>query len=176
MSGAAEAVVGTPVAPDDGLWRAVEHFYRREAVLLQDRRYRDWLALMDEGIKYRLPVTADGVEGLVVPDRAIGYYDEDLELLTARVAKLESKQSWVENPPSRLRYFVQLLALERLGNGEIAARCNILLLQSRWNLDQQFSGDRRDVLVERGHDFALRSRLVVMDRKAFTHQGLSVFF
>jgi 3-phenylpropionate/cinnamic acid dioxygenase small subunit len=93
-----EAISPLPVmagAPDDLLWRRVEAFYRRETILLQDRRYRDWLALMDENVEYRLPVTTGTAEGLVVEENAIGYYDENLELLTARVAKLESKQSWV---------------------------------------------------------------------------------
>lgn len=163
-------------SPDDAAWRQVEAFYRREILLLQSRRYRDWLDQMDSAIRYRLPVTTSMAEGLVVRDGAIGYYDEDRELLKARVDKLESKHSWVEQPPSRLRYFVQLLELTVTADGAIAARSNILLFQHRWNLDQQFSGERQDILVPAGDGLKLRERLVVLDRQAFTHQGLSVFF
>lgn len=161
---------------DQNIWQRIETFYRREIVLLQDRRYREWLQLMDDRIEYRVPVTTGTTEGLTVVDGAIGYYDEDAELLEARVAKLESKQSWVENPPSRLRYFVQLLDIEKVDRNSWLARSNLLLFQSRWNLDQQFTGDRRDLLVAHGDDLKLRSRTVTMDRQAFTHQGLSVFF
>ena len=160
----------------ESLWRSVEAFYRREILLLQDRRYRDWLGLMDKAVHYRVPVTTSTAEGLVVQEDGPGYYDEDLELLSARVDKLESKHSWVEQPPSRLRYFVQLLEVTHAADGAVAARSNILLVQSRWNLDQQFSGDRQDVLVPEAGGFRMKSRLVVMDRQAFTHQGLSVFF
>ena len=59
--------------------------------------------------RYRVPVTTSTLDGLVTREDELGYYDEDLELLKARVAKLESKQSWVEQPPSRLRYFVQVI-------------------------------------------------------------------
>ncbi len=158
------------------LWTAVESFYRRETLLLQDRRYREWLALMDAQISYRVPVTTSTMDGLVSSEDELGYYDEDQELLNARVAKLESKQSWVEQPPSRLRYFIQVVDVARQDDGLVVARSNILLLQYRWNMEQQFSGGRTDLLVPTDDAFLLRSRRVVLDRQALGNQGLSVFF
>lgn len=161
------------------LWTAVESFYRRETLLLQDRRYRDWLGLMDSQISYRVPVTTSTMDGLVSSEDELGYYDEDLELLHARVAKLESKLSWVEQPPSRLRYFVQVVDISHQDDGLVVARSNLLLLQYRWNMEQQFSGGRTDVLVPqegKGSGFLLRNRRVILDRQAIGNQGLSVFF
>lgn len=158
------------------LWTAVESFYRRETLLLQDRRYREWLELMDADISYRVPVTTSTMDGLVSSEDELGYYDEDLELLKARVAKLESKQSWVEQPPSRLRYFIQVVDVARQDDGLVVARSNILLLQYRWNMEQQFSGGRTDLLVPTDDAFLLRNRWVVLDRQALGNQGLSVFF
>jgi 3-phenylpropionate/cinnamic acid dioxygenase small subunit len=160
----------------EALRRDVETFYRTEILLLQDHRYRQWLDIMDDGIVYRVPVTTSTMDGLVAADDALGYYDEDLALLKARVDKLESKQSWVEQPPSRLRYFIQVLDLVQQADGTIAARSNLLLYQNRWNLEQSFTGERQDILKPVAGGFRLRSRLVVLDRQAFTHQGLSVFF
>ena len=158
------------------LWREVEGFYRREVLLLQDRRYRDWLKLMDSAIRYRVPVTTSTLQGLVDRDDELGYYDEDLELLNARVAKLESRQSWVEQPPSRLRYFIQLIDVSQQEDGAIVARSNLLLLQYRWNMEQQFSGGRTDTLIRPDGELRLRNRHVVLDRQAVGNQGLSVFF
>lgn len=158
-----------------GLWQEVEAFYRREVLLLQDRRYRDWLDTMDPSISYRVPVTTSTMEGLVTREDELGYYDEDLELLKARVAKLESKQSWVEQPPSRLRYFVQVVEARR-ETGTVVARSNLLLLQNRWNMEQHFSGGRTDVLLPVDGDLRLRQRRVVLDRQVLGQQGLSVFF
>ena len=160
----------------DETWRQVEAFYRHEAMLLQRRRYREWLALMDDAITYRVPVTTSTADGLVTSDNTLGYYDENRELLNARVAKLESKQSWVEQPPSRLRYFVQLVDVNREDDGIVVARSNLLLLQYRWNMEQQFSGGRTDRLVDVDGSFRLRERRVVLDRQALGKQGLSVFF
>ena len=157
------------------LWQELEAFYRVEVLLLQDRRYRDWLDTMDPAISYRVPVTTSTLDGLATRDDELGYYDEDFELLKARVAKLESKQSWVEQPPSRLRYFVQLVEARREG-GTVTARSNLLLLQYRWNMEQQFSGGRTDVLVTADGGLRLRERRVVLDRQVLGEQGLSVFF
>ncbi|MEP7140344.1 MAG: aromatic-ring-hydroxylating dioxygenase subunit beta [Caldimonas sp.] len=162
--------------PGGALWHEVQHFYSREILLLQDRRYREWLALMDGAISYRVPVTTSLGEGLVTRDDELGYYDEDFELLTARVSKLESKQSWVEQPPSRLRYFVQVIDVECDDDGTFVARSNLLLLQYRWNLEQQFSGGRTDTLVATESGLRLRKRTVVLDRQILGNQGLSVFF
>ena len=157
------------------LWQELEAFYRHEVLLLQDRRYRDWLATMDPAISYRVPVTTSTIDGLVTREDELGYYDEDLALLKARVAKLESKQSWVEQPPSRLRYFVQVVDAHRDGD-VVVARSNLLLLQYRWNMEQQFSGERTDELVSVDGGSRLRKRRVVLDRQALGEQGLSVFF
>lgn len=164
------------IAEDLRLRLAIEDFYRREIRVLQDRRYQDWLALMDEGVTYRVPVTVHTEAGLVVEDNALGYYDEDMTLLKARVQKLESRRSWVENPPSRLRYFLQVLDI-RAGDGEeVLVSSNLLLFQHRWNLDQHFSGERHDVLLPHADGFRVRARTVILDRQGFTEQGLSVFF
>ncbi len=157
-------------------WLEVQNFYSREILLLQDRRYREWLGLMDPALSYRVPVTTSLAEGLATRDDELGYYDEDFELLTARVAKLESKQSWVEQPPSRLRYFVQLIDVASEDDGALVARSNLLLLQYRWNMEQQFSGGRTDTLIATDSGLALRKRTVVLDRQALGNQGLSVFF
>lgn len=155
---------------------AVEAFYRREIRVLQERRYQDWLALMDEAVTYRVPVTVHTEAGLVVEDNALGYYDEDMTLLKARVQKLESRRSWVENPPSRLRYFLQVLDIETGEGDELMVSSNLLLFQHRWNLDQHFSGERRDVLLPHADGFRVKGRTVILDRQGFTAQGLSVFF
>lgn len=157
-------------------WQAIEVFYRREILLLQDHRYREWLDLMDSAIRYWVPVTTSTLEGLETDEDGIGYYDENLDLLKARVAKLESRQSWVEQPPSRVRYFVQLIEAEPQKDGTVTARSNLMLLQYRWNMEQQFSGERADVFTVNDGLLKLRSRKMTVDRRTIGNQGLSVFF
>jgi 3-phenylpropionate/cinnamic acid dioxygenase small subunit len=68
----------TEEAPTLALWQELEAFYRAEVLLLQDRRYRDWLETMDPAISYRVPVTTSTLDGLVTREDELGYYDEDL--------------------------------------------------------------------------------------------------
>lgn len=42
-----------PTSPEQQ--RALERFYYREARLLDNRQYRQWLALVSEEIQYRVP-------------------------------------------------------------------------------------------------------------------------
>ncbi len=162
--------------PGNDVWQNIEAFYRQETLLLQDRKYRSWLDLMDKTVTYRVPVATSTAQGLTTTEDSLGYYDEDFELLGARVAKLESKQSWVENPPSRLRYFVQLLEAMQHEDGSISSRSNLLLIQHRWNMEQQFSGERLDRFVVSPDGLRLASRVVLLDRQTLGKQGLSVFF
>lgn len=157
-------------------WREIEAFYRNEIVLLQRRDYRAWLTLVTPEIEYLVPTLASTPEGRTAHDGDLGFYDEDYRLLEARVTKLESRLSWVENPPSRLRYFVQLLALEPAADGSLVAVANLLLLQNRWNLEQSFSGERTDTFVRTEAGLRLRRRVVLLDREQLGAHGLAVFF
>ena len=154
----------------------VDAFYRRETLLLQERRYREWLASLDPAIVYRVPTHSSIGGGAPPEEDRLGYYDEDYRMLEARVAKLESKYSWVEHPGSRLRYFVQLLEAERAEDGTILARANLMLLQHRWNMEQYFSGERRDRFREEDGALRLVARTVYLDRDRLGAQGLSVLF
>ena len=154
----------------------VDAFYRREAMLLQGGRYREWLNLIDNSIVYRVPTHRSIADDADCESERLGYYDEDHRMLEARVAKLESKFSWVEHPPSRLRYFTQLLEASIATDGMIDARCNVLLFQHRWNLEQYFSAERRDRLADHRGTLRLISRTVYLDREILGSQGLAVLF
>lgn len=164
----------------DGItaWQEIEHFYRREASLLQSRRYREWLEQFTDDVSYRVPIRISRPEGPDddLDDERLGYYDEDAAMLVARVEKLESKLSWSEQPASRVRYFVQLLDVVHGDRGDLTARSNVLLFQHRWNLEQFFTGDRVDRFVRVDGELKVGSRRVVLDRDHLGNQALSVFF
>src|ERR687886_582504 len=102
------------------LVREVEQFLYREARLLDDRRFHEWLALLDE----------------------------TRESLAARVARLDTGMAWAEDPPSRTRHFVANIEVEAGDpKGEITVYSNFLVYRSRAETEQDFYvGSRRDVL------------------------------
>ena len=115
---------------DPQLIREVEQFLYREARLLDDRRFRDWLELFCDDVHYwmtsrtnRYPKNSKALS-ILDPDRYVeddtgadeelAILDETKETLTARVARLDTGMAWAEDPPSRTRHLVM--------NIEVAAR------------------------------------------------------
>ena len=85
----------------------VYSFLIAEAELLDQHRYRDWLALLTDDVHYQMPVrvtTGRGTETDVLG--AMSHFDEDRYSLGKRVERLETDHAWTEDPPSRTRRFV----------------------------------------------------------------------
>ena len=77
-------------------YRAQE-FLIREAELLDDRRFEDWLALYDADAWYWAPVLPESTErGL-----SLAHFDDDHTQLEARVRRLRQPNAYSEHPPAR---------------------------------------------------------------------------
>jgi 3-phenylpropionate/cinnamic acid dioxygenase small subunit len=164
--------------PEEELWQMVEKFYRREASLLQHGDYDRWLEMMTTDIRYRAPVVRvlDDRTEVVAPDGALAYYDEDRESLELRVRKFASTMAWTEYPPSRLRYFVQLMDVHD-GREAVCATSNFLVFQVRHeSRENVFYGERVDTLRRMGEALLIARRHVVLDRARLPSENISLFF
>ena len=109
--------------------REVEQFLYREARLLDERRFHEWLELFTEDVRYwmagrrnRYPKSSKAI-GMLDPDRYVvedstedvelAILDENKHTLSARVARLDTGMAWAEDPPSRTRHL--LANIERCG-------------------------------------------------------------
>ena len=97
----------------------------REARLLDAERYADWLALLADDVRYRLPLTsrrfrADRSAALAV---GAGYvFDDDKARLGLRVQRLESGLVWAEDPRNAVRRVVRELSdLELSDSGNVGS-------------------------------------------------------
>lgn len=161
------------------MWRAVEDLYRREVLLLQSGKYEEWLSIFTEDVRYRAPVVrvADNRDEVVAKEKDLAYYDEDLETLRLRARKLASTMAWTEYPPSRLRYFVQVLEVKPVGDGEVLVRSNFLLYQTRHdNRENTFFGERLDRVRPAGDGCRVAERHIELDRSRLGAENISVFF
>src|SRR5438067_13788246 len=102
--------------------REVEQFLYREARLLDERRFHEWLALFTDDVHYwmgaranRYPRNSKAISILspnryVEDDRTredeLSILDETKETLAGRVARLETGMAWAEDPPSRTRHVI----------------------------------------------------------------------
>ena len=106
----------------------MEQFLYREARLLDERRFPEWLELYTEDDRYwmggrsnRYPKTSKAI-AILDPDRyaeddptregELAILDETRETLARRVARLDTGMAWAEDPPSRTRHLIANIEIE----------------------------------------------------------------
>jgi 3-phenylpropionate/cinnamic acid dioxygenase small subunit len=85
-------------------------FVLREARLLDERRYAEWLALFDDDGAYWVP----GQAGQESPDEGLSIVYEPRALLAMRIERLMSAEPHVQSPPSRTVHHVSGLEIADL--------------------------------------------------------------
>ena len=180
--------------PDEKLLREVEQFLYREARLLDSRRFRDWLELFTDDIRYwmasrtnRYPKHSKAisildptryVEDDITAEDELAILDEDKGTLKARVDRLDTGMAWAEDPPSRTRHMIANIEVEPGENAdEFKVYSNFVVYRSRAESEEDFYvGGREDVL--RRVDGALRiaRRRLVLDQNVLSAKNVSIFF
>ncbi len=107
-------------------------FVLREARLLDERRFADWLALFAEDGVYWVPTRPEQLS----PQEALSLFYETRALLAMRVARLERPDMHVQTPPSRTVHHVS--AIEILDNLEI--RSALIVAEWRAGEARWFAG------------------------------------
>ena len=160
--------------------RALERFYFHEARLLDNRQYRQWLALLSEDICYVMPsrnnVQVDnrerGHEHMISVERELEGEDsmgcpireETYVHLMLRAERAFKINSWAENPPARTRRIVGNIELMGREGVELSVLSNFHLYYARpGSADFIYSGQRRDTLLPAEDSYRIKRREVVMD-------------
>jgi len=163
------------------LWFELMQFYIREAWLLDERRFKEWLDLFTDDVLYFMPrrknVLRRELHREVTPLGDLAILEEDKRYLEMRVARLETGMAWAEDPPSRTRHLVGNLEATPMENGEVSARTAFLVYRSHLETDQQLlSGSREDVLRRTGDDtWQVARRTILLDANVLLDKNLSVF-
>jgi 3-phenylpropionate/cinnamic acid dioxygenase small subunit len=167
---------------DAELQREIEQFLYEEAELLDDRRLHDWLALLADDIRYRMPTRDNRVrreQGKEFSgETEMAYFDDDKRTLVQRVKRLDTGTAWAEDPPSRTRHLVTNVRIEPLAEtGEYAVRSCFVLYRTRLRTDENlFVGRRNDVLRRTAGGWRIARREIVLDQNVIMAKNLSVFF
>ena len=158
----------------------IEDFLYREAELLDEGRYGEWLVLVTDDIRYQVPVrvarergaAASAVTGVATNSF---HLDEDKDSLELRVDRLETGFAWAEEPPSRIRHFVSNVRVQPLADDELAVRSSVLVYRSRWDRPGHdlLSGERQDTLRRVDGQWRLAKRWVVLDSTTLPTLNLS---
>jgi len=155
-------------------------FLLKEAELLDEGRYQDWLQLLTEDVNYQMPVR-------VTPERGqgngiihnIGYLNENRGSLEMRIRRMETAYAWAENPSSRTRHFVSNIRVEAGDHeDEVKVRSYLLLYRSRQDRPdfELLSGERQDILRRIEGTWKLARRTIIVDQTCLNVANLSNFY
>ena len=178
---------------DEELIRGVEQFLYREARLLDDRRFHDWLLLFTDDVRYsmvsrtnRYPRSSKAI-AILDADRYtdedfgaddLGLFDEDIRTLTARVARLDTGMAWAEDPASRTRHVITNIEIAPdASEAALTVHSNFIVYRSRGETEQDFYvGAREDRLRRVDGAWKIANRRMVLDQNVLTAKNLSIFF
>jgi PAH dioxygenase small subunit len=153
----------------------IQRFLFREAALLDNRQYGDWLALLDKDIHYR--VTARVVRDAGADEVDYSIIEEYLAGLKSRIDQIANPRlTRAENPPSLARRFVSNIeAYPGAASGEFAATSYILVYRSRRNVPEGgfYVAERKDLLRRSDAGWRLARRLVRLDQSTLFDGALS---
>ncbi|MBR8640537.1 3-phenylpropionate/cinnamic acid dioxygenase subunit beta [Streptomyces tuirus] len=166
-------------APDQSVCWEITQFLYREALALDERRFRDWLKMLADDIRYEIPVrvTREGLaDWELAPTSRI--LDEDRQTLEVRVRRLETDFAWAEQPPSRTRHFVTNVIVDATGTpDEYLVNSNVLIYRSR-GADPDpdlYSLFRKDVVRRGEHGWLLAKRWAALDQSLVNAHNMSIF-
>jgi 3-phenylpropionate/cinnamic acid dioxygenase small subunit len=143
----------------DGTSRAAfEEFIIHEARLLDERRFRDWMALFADDGTYWVPAMPDQQSPF---DQASLFYD-DRELMKTRVDRLEHPRIHVQTPPSRTAHIVGNIAVEQAdeARGEYVVGSTFIMVEHRDDQQRVFAGRQRHRLRRDGANFRIVQKRV----------------
>lgn len=163
--------------------REIERFLYREAELLDDRRYDDWIDLIAEDIHYHMPVRRNVKFGEQHRENSdseseISWFDEGKRTLAGRVRQLNTGLHWAEEPFSRIRHIITNIQVGELRGDEVDVRSNFFVWTNRLRDEVNiFVGTRQDVLRRDSETgFKVAKRLILLDQNVLLSKVITTFF
>jgi benzoate/toluate 1,2-dioxygenase subunit beta len=105
----------------------IERFLFREARLMDEHRYEEWLALWTSDAVYWIPCTHEDTD----PLRQVSIIYDNRAKLGDRIARLQSGSVLAQDPKPRMRRVISNLEIERTAATEATVESNFVLVQAR---------------------------------------------
>jgi len=166
---------------DSSIFYEVQQHYHREFRTLQHENYEDWLHnYVSEDIHYWMPVLEQRLRKdkrrQPTPDDA-AIFNEDYLELKQRIDRLNTGAVWMEDPPSRIRYFMTNLEVYTTDKqDELETFCNVMVIRNRRQVESsQHSIGREDLLKREGSGFRVLKRKLLIDARVTQDKNLYFF-
>lgn len=164
---------------------SVEDFLYFEADLLDERRYTEWLTLLSDDIRYRIPLRKNlkfsQSHRDISDENDMSWMDDDKETLVKRVTQIMTGVHWAEEPQSRASHLVTNIRIENAaevleGAQEWQISSRVLVHRNRLETETDyFIGRRKDVLRAHFGGFQLARRTVILDQSTLLAKNLTIF-
>ena len=167
--------------PDLELISVLQQTLYREARLLDQERYSEWVQMLADDLHYYMP----GIETRYRSDKTdqmhdltrMAYYNDGLEDLKKRLARLETGTAWSEDPATRYTHLITNIEVELTENSnEYKVYSNFLVYRNRNERDQDtLIGSREDIWRQTGNRFQLLRRLIMLKQNVLLSKNLNVY-
>jgi 3-phenylpropionate/cinnamic acid dioxygenase small subunit len=168
------------------LMREIEDFFHKEADLLDEREYDQWLDLLADDIVYWMPMRknvsyADRGKDITAEDD-VAWFHDDKETLTKRVRQIETGLHWADEPVSRVSHVITNIRLTKpiatLDEGATTTTtCRFIVYRNRLESETDFLvGRREDTLTRVQGELKIARRKIILDQSVLLAKNLTMFF
>jgi len=138
--------------------KLAEKFLYREARLVDEHRYDEWLSLWaDDGI-YWIPCRHEDDD----PARQVSIVYDNRAKLGDRIARFKSGAVLAQVPKTRLRRVISNIEVTHGGGNELAVESNFILVEARDGMQHVWCGRSIHALRETGGDFRIARKKVLL--------------
>ncbi len=163
------------------LIKTIEQTLYREARLLDQERYKEWVGMLADDIHYHMP----GIETRYRRDKTdqvhdltrMAFSNDNLEDLKKRLRRLETGTAWSEDPATRYTHLItniEVIPTEK--EDEVLVYSNFLAYRNRNEKDQDtLIGNREDIWRKTADGYKLAKRLIILKQNVLLSKNLNIY-
>jgi benzoate/toluate 1,2-dioxygenase subunit beta len=136
----------------------IENFLYREARLMDEHAYDEWLALWSDDAVYWIPCNEDDFD----PERHVSIVYENRARLEDRIARLKSGAAYAQDPKSRLSRIVSNVEIADGEGTEVNVRSTFNVTALRRGRMDIFAGRAIHKLRPEGDNFKIAYKKVLL--------------
>ena len=161
----------------------VSEFLYREADLLDERRYTEWLELLTDDFTYSMPLRLNvpyadaATKGATRSGEDVCWFDEPKDTIAQRVTQLQTGLHWAEEPVSRVAHLITNVRIDEVDGDEVRLSSRFLVYRNRVADETDFLVGRRKDTVRRDPvtGWKVARRYLLLDQTVLLAKNLSIF-
>jgi 3-phenylpropionate/cinnamic acid dioxygenase small subunit len=165
------------------LEREIEQFLYREADLLDERKWSEWIELIADDIHYHMPIRRNVKFGEQYRENTdseseISWFDEGKSTLAGRVRQLNTGLHWCEEPFSRIRHIVSNIQVLDVQGDEVHVRSRFFVWVNRLHDETNVFVGKRDDILRRDSEtgWKIAKRTILLDQNVLLAKVITTFF